>query len=906
MDTIRWNRRGPWRGLALGCVLALLAAGCGLVGGQGSLAEATGYQAQGKYRAAYIEAKKVLQHDAGNGKAWLLLGKASLRLGDPKDALNSLEKARANGVPQARWMVPTGQALLVTRQFDKLLDTLSPEPPLEAGLQARVDTLRGDAQRNLKQPDQAKQSYRSALKLDPGHPRALVGLARLAAADKDPAAADAYVDKAIAAAPESPQAWVTRGDLAFERGDLAAAEAAYRKVLGFKHADWLPQERFYARVRLAGALARQHKYDDALASIEVLEKEAPKQPRPHFLHATVLYQQGHLDKAVEQLQLVLQADPDNPHAQLLMGAVNYAKGNDGQAQMYLSNVMGMDPDNVPARKLLALTLYRQGRSQQALATLRPAVPGQPSDARLLAMLQKAVASDAGMPGRKASVAAASSTSPAAHRAASRMMAQLRDKHPDKAVETAAAFAADHPDDSAAHLLYGTALVADNQLDRAREEYEKATSLDPDNVAALLSLGGVDSLQRKYKSAESRFRSVLDVDPKNVEAMVALGRLAAMQGDKAAAIKQLRQAIAKVPGSTKAHAALIMLYTRNGQFDQASKVAEKLAAAQPDNPVALNALGAARLNAGQSAKAVEALRKAVKLAPDKPGYRVNLARAQIVGKDLAGAESNLAAVVEKDPRQVQAASLLAFVKLQKHDLPGAIALARKLQGQDATRAAGFALEGDLYMADKTYAKAAEAYRKGLQVEQTRSLVIKRFLALSRSGAAHPGQVLRDWVDQHADDAASRMLLAEYYLARGQDKEAAGQYEQVLKNYPSNVMALNNLAWIYVGEHDPAALETARRAHDLAPSSPSVQDTYAWALLRAGRADAALPLLTRAAKAAPKVPDIQYHLAMAKARTGDKAGARATLEPLLKSGARFQGRKDARKLLLELGGAPAHAE
>jgi len=79
--------------LALLCIALLLPA-CGLASRQGSLDAGLKYQASGKYRAAYIEAKKVLQRDDKNGDAWLLLGQSSLMLGNPKDALSDLENAK--------------------------------------------------------------------------------------------------------------------------------------------------------------------------------------------------------------------------------------------------------------------------------------------------------------------------------------------------------------------------------------------------------------------------------------------------------------------------------------------------------------------------------------------------------------------------------------------------------------------------------------------------------------------------------------------------------------------------------------------------------------------------------------------------------------------------------------------
>src|SRR6185437_11572810 len=325
MRMIKLKSWAARRRFALFCV-GLLLGGCGLTGRHGSLAAGNKYQASGQYRAAYIEAKKVLQREDKNGDAWLLLGQASLMLGNPKDALNELQNAQANGVPQARWAVPMGRTLLVTQQYDKLLKMLPSDNGFETATRARVDVLRGDAQRGLKQFDQAQHSYQAALKLQPKDPLALVGLAKVAVHTKDTAAAANYVQQALAAASENPQAWVARGDLAFDSQDFAAAATDYQKVLGFKNADWLPQEHFYTLARLANAQAEQNQLDAALTNIESLEKMAPGQPYPHYLHAVVLYKQGHLDDAVSQLQQVLKAAPDNAQAQMLMGAVNYAQG----------------------------------------------------------------------------------------------------------------------------------------------------------------------------------------------------------------------------------------------------------------------------------------------------------------------------------------------------------------------------------------------------------------------------------------------------------------------------------------------------------------------------------------------------------------------------------------------------
>lgn len=943
MYKIVWNSRTTRCALTAICAGVMLAA-CGL--GHGSLASGTQYQTDGKYRAASIEAKKVLQREPKNGDAWLLLGKASLMLGNPKNALSDFDKARANGASAEDLAVPTGQALRVTYQFKKLLKDQPASDSFKPEVRAQLASLRGDAWRGLNKPSSAEKAYKDALKLDPGNPRALTGLARLAAAAHDSDAADKYVQQALAAAADSPEAWMGKADLAFQHGDFAGAESAYKKALGLQASHWLPQDRFMARLRLTSVQVQRKQFDKALANIQRLEKMSPQQPQPHYLHAAVLYRQGHLDDAVAQLQKVLKVSPANIPAQLMMGAINYAQGNYGQTEMYLSNVMGMDRNNVSARKLLALTYYREGRSSQAVDTLRPLVSGKTPDAALLTQLQRAVAHDGGAPQSASSVAGAGSapamvamTNIADHphdnqfadvrraltaghvtraidmlkampkgdaateakRTTLLVMADVRGKHTDAAVKTAAANAAANPHDSGAQLLYGTALVADHQYNKARTLYEKAHKLDAGNVAALINLGSLDVHGQHYKDAEKYFKEVLQTDPDNMAALTALGKLAVVQHDRANAIKWFKKVIAAAPKSTEGYTRLIMLYSQGGHFDQAVNTANALVDAAPNNPAALNALGAAELNANHADKALKPLHQAVKLAPDQDLYRINLARAQIVLKDNKAAAANLEKVDKTGTVGAQAVRLLAAIKMHDHDLPAAIALAQTLQKKQATRAAGFTLQGDLYMANKSYDKAAKAYQDGLKVHDDRSLVVKHFLALRAADAKAPEQGLRDWLDKHPHDDAMRMLLAQYYMNSSQQTLAEHEYAKVLKAYPSNLAALNNLAWLYVGKHDRKGLALAKRAYKLSPDTPSIADTYGWALIAFNQPRDALPILEKAAKAAPKVPTIRYHLAVAQSQSGKHEDARATLDALKKTGASYPEQLAAEKLYRKLGSA-----
>ena len=917
--TRRWLP-AVWIAVALG--------GCGQAGNQSNLAVGETYEANGQYRAAYIEAKKVLQHDARNGKAWLLLGRASLRLGNPLDAFNDLQEAKNNGIPESQWAIPMGNALLVMQKYADLLKTISPANITSLEDRANVLALRGDAYRDLKQSDSAKQSYQSAIALDANNPNALVGLARLAAAENDLDAANNYAKQALISAPHDARIWIVKGDLAFDAQDYSTAEADYDIAMRPESRDLLPQYKFYALARLADSQVQQGDLEKALIAIHELQEMAPEQPYPHYLHALIDYQQNHFSDATSQLQQVLKVAPDNEPAQVLMGAVSYAQGNFSQTQMYLSNVLGINPQNSTARKLLAITLYREGQSKQALSVLRPIVPGHLSDAELLALIQNETAEVSPQTGHTISnqsnllnsqltvaskAIAAGNEEEAIHllqefpagnrslesnRYSMMVMAYVREKRADEAVRVAAEYVHKDPEDSAAYLLYGTALMIAGNRAQARAEYTKAQQLDPNNLAALMSLGSLDVIEARYGDATNRYKMVLKADPDNASAMNALGRVAALQGHKVQAVNWFKKAINRDPKMVDPYIGLIVLYSGNGQLDEVNNTAKSLASVAPENPVALNALGAVELNAGQYKKAMAPLEKAVTLAPQRALYRTNLARAQILNRDFTNAQKNLSQVIEHDPAQVQAVALLASLKLQGGDTAGALALADMLQKQPSTRTAGFTLEGDIYMAKKSYANAARAYERSLSLDYTAPLVVKTFVALNDAGKKSAKNVLLTWLDKQPDDAASRLLLAQYYLDHDEYSLSAEQFQHVLKLYPSNIVALNNLAWIYTQENNPQALAFAKRAYTLAPNSANVQDTYGWAMTVNGNAKIAIPILLKAAEQAPEVPAVKYHLAVAQAKIGDTTAAKANLQAALNSGAIFPGRAAAEKLYRDL--------
>jgi cellulose synthase operon protein C len=126
---------------------------------------------------------------------------------------------------------------------------------------------------------------------------------------------------------------------------------------------------------------------------------------------------------------------------------------------------------------------------------------------------------------------------------------------------------------------------------------------------------------------------------------------------------------------------------------------------------------------------------------------------------------------------------------------------------------------------------------------------------------------------------KMVLAEAYMRRGQTDKSIRLYESV-SGASRNATALNNLAWLYYLKRDARALDTGKKAYELAKGSPAIADTYGWILVNSGDVRRGTEVLKAAAATASTNPEIRFHYAYALAQTGDEVGSRHELQEVLR--------------------------
>jgi len=298
------------------------------------------------------------------------------------------------------------------------------------------------------------------------------------------------------------------------------------------------------------------------------------------------------------------------------------------------------------------------------------------------------------------------------------------------------------------------------------------------------------------------------------------------------------------------------------------------------------------------EALAHLRRGNDLDPSSEHYWVDTARVQLALNQPIAARESIDKALEIRPDWIQASSLLVLIDLRANGAAAALARAKDLRARHPNEPAAIILEGDVQAISKDYRAAVTAYEQAERIQPDAVSALKTFEAMKLAGLDQPEGPLLRWLGLRPEDARVRMVLGQYYIQTNRPQRATAELEAVSRQEPSNAVVLNNLAWLYHVQNNGRAEETARRAHELAPNSAAIADTYGWILLGKQRADLALPLLETAARNAADNAEIQYHYGAALAATGRHEEARTVLNRALNSKQSFSQRGEAEKLLSRL--------
>lgn len=836
-----------------------------------------GYQflEQGQFRAALIEGRNAIKAAPSDPKGYVLLGAITNRLGQYRQAIGALEPHAANST-DPDLLFTLVDAYLGTRKFRSASQTLDTHSTLlEAADAARFHNISADIDQNLRDQPAARAHYDAALAAEPGNVKARLGIVGLEWTSNNRGTAQDLLSEILREHPADVEALLVRARLALQSDDPDVAESALSSALAsLPNTDIFTPKRTEILISLKNVLTQQGRTSEALTYSEMLSEAFPgsQQTESAMRDAVALFEEGKLDEAREVLMKLQEDNPGVAPAATLLGVINYMQGNNEVASEQFQQVL--DPETAPSQTLqiYAMNELRLNQPERVLEALRDSID-QSQDANLVGLYGVAALS-AGEPqeGVKA-LRRAIELDPEKARfrlLLARYHNSKSNPEPEQALEEVQRAAAIQPDDpfvqtalleqlgmmnrleeagqhikqmlteygdvASTHQIVGSFRFRTREFDEAHKAFRTALELNPDDVRSHFGVGRTALELKRYDEAAGSFRDVINISPENSQAYKGLITAAELNKNVAPVLEQIEREAR--PGETiTPFMVLAEYFARNGNDDETDRVLALANEKAPDADMI------------RSFRVVLALSRAQRAAG---------------AGDLAAGRTAVMAGLDINATDERLLGTLIDIEIRAGNMRESERLLETFKEAHPDSALGPMLYGDLALSKADLTNAGQYFRESWDKRATDTAAFKLYGVL-RQGVtpASSDALLNEWEAQLPQSNLMKITRAGRYLELGNNTNAREIYEQLVQAAPNSVIALNNLAWIYLEDKPEAAIEMAKRAYDLAGESGDVVDTYGWILHQQGRSKEALELLEKAAQLKPDNEEIRGHLEAVRA-------------------------------------------
>ncbi|WP_339722139.1 XrtA/PEP-CTERM system TPR-repeat protein PrsT [uncultured Paraglaciecola sp.] len=712
--------------------------------------------------------------------------------------------------------------------------------------------------------------------------------------------------------------------LNYKEGDYKGAAESFAKV------NQLMPYKNSVDFQEVEALIKAKLYDVAENKTDVLLKINQDHPLLNLFKANIAYDKEEYERALGHAEKSIQNGVDTPKARLIAGVSAYKVDALEKAYQNLINLSNRDGvKNSDVQRLLAHVQLSLGYSDDAANSIRSMTDLRVEDVDLFSQAGMKLAAIGDLTGAKELLAKATeldgSNVSSKYREAmvnigtdekavidslSELLAQdpavsngwmhlamahVRNGDPKAALEVANKWAQTDPVNG--ETLKGVVYFKNNDTERAITAlkaaleinpkqmgahqylllaYEKAQQYDalylqakqvltfsPDNILALVSIAMAGQVLDKSKEADLFLTQMIEHDKGNLSANVALAMSAKFQGEQQRVIDILAPHDSSLPSLGK----LLLgdTYLLLGQTDLALTTYQTWKGKSPSTLIPfLRVIGLSERK-GDDNEALKLTEDALKQFPNQPALqmlKVNF--------------------LTKLGRLSEARKLVSLLK--------------SLDTDESFDLLGF-YEGQLALGEKNYPLAEELLAN--HYKNSPSFTSAIMLAMAMQGNSHINaakEILEaELAKMSSPPTRMRHTVAEFFQHNGLYKEAATQYDILLKEEGETPASLNNLAFVLQQDKQlDKALLLAKKALTLIPNSPQIMDTLGWIEYEMGNLPEAYKNLNEALRLAPNANSIMLHLAEVRIALGQQQQAKELLKKLVKPS---KGQMEHRQSLLK---------
>jgi putative PEP-CTERM system TPR-repeat lipoprotein len=619
--------------------------------------------------------------------------------------------------------------------------------------------------------------------------------------------------------PDNGRARMLLAEAEFGSGEIEAAEADLDRALA---AGVAPAEAARLKARLQLAFGR---FQVLLTQLDAGEIALDGEELQVF-RGRALLGLRQTAEATEAFETALRLAPGSADARLGIAEARAQAGSVSGALTDLAAITSEDPAAARAwlaRGSLLLQLGRYEESNDALAQALEHAKGRLGESQQLQAIAGQVDAQVAMNQLDDATARLAELERRAPRAPLTRLLQARIAIARgdlaEAVKGLTELTNNLPDFLPARFMLGSVLLAQGNLYQAERQFSVVVERDPGNIEGRKRLAEVRLRMNRPEAAMDLLGAAIGEGTVDARAVALLGAAQLSAGADPSAIRRLEQVVERNPENRSARLDLAGLYITAGDAARAVDLLQSMPSSKEDARreflliralVAMSGEGPARaevdrlvgnsgtdiermnlaagfyLSFGDVAAATKTLEKALAIEPGHVPTLVNLGRARLAAERLDEAEALLRRALSHDPASVDARVGMAEIAGRRKRNDEAIRWLEEIRVDDARAVASRLLLARLYLSGKESAKAAKVLTEAL--------------------AAAPNR-------------------ADVLIAAGELQQDFGQHEQALGYYrkATDLEPLQPEHWLHTARaqaalgFQPAARESVERALGLAPDS-----------------------------------------------------------------------------------------
>ena len=848
-----------------------------------------------KNNAAIISLKNAIKSDTKNAQARFLLGQLYLSEGDAENAVKELERAEQLKFSADKVLPLLARAYMLTEDDDSIL---SLDAQGDRFTTPNTQFLAYKTMAALRTNDEllAQKTVEQVFTISENDSYSLLANAYLEFSKNNLLQVSAIVERILAATPNNVDALMLQGQVATAEQNFSVAIDSFKQYLELQPSSGKVQ------LFIADALVKNGQHDEAEKIADAILARVPTQPFLQYIKAVARFENKDYKAASEYANQSLSSGFNSFSLKLVAGASAFYLKNYEQSNQHLQELIKYLPPEHSARRMLAVSQLQLGLIDDISETLTGYDSTTRENAQFLSTLSyELMEVGAFDEAREMAEQAANSTDVSAEQIARSGVLKLMMNDPS-GIETLELALQQNPELVSAELALAFALVKTGDLTRATEIADKWLKDYPDKASGYNLQASILFKQNKLEQGKAALEKSLHIEPNNVFALTQMVQLANYQKDTEQAILLTEQALNAHPNNVeilrqyfvfhKNEAGLNIITEAQqnnvGNIQYGVLLSEALIQLEQFKK-ASSVLDGYKVNAktpkrywqlllGANAKQTEG--KDIFLILDKwhetSPYHIEpvvlLADYWSKKRSPDRALNVLDDAFNKHPTNVMLRLIKMQVLLDNNRINDAKLLFKTLEQLDINKDLLVGIEGRILLLDKNFVAAIPKLKQLYQLKPSSNNVT--YLASALKGNNQTVEAIT-LLEQHANknklekkiNSRVSLTLASFYLADDPNK-AIDEYERLVSATPNNVVALNNLSWLYMDQGKfVLALKYAKQAYNLTNNIPNVVDTYAQVLFKSGKKAEALVKAQEAYKLS-KGKDIDIALNLAEILLANK--------------------------------------